>query len=314
MMRPRPPFFFFAAATAAGAALLVARCGRPVPAWALGAGTAAAALLAGHELLGRPVPLLRWSVLRMLLGARGLLRDWQVGDGREEAAVRYVLAHARPGAIDDAIRAIDEYAYRHKFLINVGDEKAVILEQAVRRVAPRRVLELGAYIGYSALRIARSLPAGGHLYSVELNPANAELARRVVAHAGAADRVTFLVGSLDDQGATLARLEREHGFQPGGLDLVFVDHAKDQYLPDLQRILAAGWLREGSVVLADNMGFPGSPPYRRYMKDEEGKGWRTRRHRAHVEYQSVIPDLVYESTLLRAPGARDDAPAGRSRM
>jgi len=121
--------------------------------------------------------LLRWSVIRMVLGGRHLMREWQVGDGREEDAGRFVLSHATPGDIDAAIRAIDEYAYGRKFLINVGDEKGAILDAAVTRAAPRRALELGAYIGYSALRIARRLPPGGHLWSIELNAANAAIAR-----------------------------------------------------------------------------------------------------------------------------------------
>jgi len=82
---------------------------------------------------------------------------------------------------------------------------------------------------------------------------------------------------------------------------VFVDHAKDQYLPDLQRILDAGWLHAGSVVVADNMRVPGSPRYRDYMDETEGGRWHTEKHRAHVEYLSALPDLVFESTLLEAP-------------
>jgi catechol O-methyltransferase len=43
---------------------------------------------------------------------------------------------------------------------------------------------------------------------------------------------------------------------------VFIDHDKDAYLPDLQRIGAEGWLHPGSVVVADNVRFPGAPAYR----------------------------------------------------
>ena len=60
------------------------------------------------EIGGRRVPLLRWSVLRMALGAKNLTRNWQVGDGREEALAAYVVAHARQGDPEDAIRVIDE--------------------------------------------------------------------------------------------------------------------------------------------------------------------------------------------------------------
>ena len=71
-----------------------------------------------------------------------------------------------------------------KFLINVGDKKGLLLDAVVDRVKPKRAIELGAYIGYSALRIARRLPEGGHLFSVEFSADNAALARRVLEHAG----------------------------------------------------------------------------------------------------------------------------------
>jgi catechol O-methyltransferase len=256
-----------------------------------------AGLVGVNMLLGRPVPFLRWSFLRMLVGMKRLLSEWQVGDGREEAAAGYVVAHAPAGSIDAAIAAIDRFAYRHKFLINVGDEKGAILEAAIDRVKPLRVLELGAYVGYSALRMARRLPAVGRVFSVELNPSNAAIARRIIDHAGAADRVTIVVGSIGDGGQTVRTLEEQHGFKPGSLDFAFIDHTKDAYLPDLQRILDAGWLHAGSVVVADNVGFPGAPEYKAYMDAEEGKRWRTRAHKTHVEYQKLIADLVLESTL-----------------
>jgi catechol O-methyltransferase len=238
-----------------------------------------------------------WSVARLFLGGRRLLRDWQVGDGREEAAAQAVLTRAPRGDLDAAIATLDQFASSEKLLINIGDEKGAILDQAVRRAAPRRALELGAYVGYSALRIARALPAGGHLFSLELNPANAQLARQIAAHAGAADRITFIVGSLGDGGRTLASLREAHGFSPASLDFLFIDHAKDQYLPDLLRILDAGWLHPGSVAVADNVRFPGAPAYRRYMEAEEGKRWRTVRHAAHAEYQRWVRDEVFESTM-----------------
>ena len=259
---------------------------------------AVGALVVLNILLGRPVPFLRWSVLRMLFGTKRLLSEWQVGDGREQAAASYVVANAPAGNVDAAIAALDRFAYRHKFLINVGDEKGAILDAAVERVAPRRVLELGAYVGYSALRMARRLPAGGQVFSVELNPSNATIARQVIEHAGAADRITIVVGSIGDGGQTVQTLEETHGFTAGSLDFAFIDHAKDAYLPDLQRILQTGWLHPGSVVVADNVGFPGAPEYRAYMDAEEGKRWHTRAHKTHAEYQKLIADLVLESTLL----------------
>jgi len=247
--------------------------------------------------LGKQLPFLRWSFIRLGLGMKRLTTEWQVGDGREEACAKYVLANARPGDIDDAIRAIDEFAYKKKFLINVGDEKGAIMDRAFDGAKARCAMELGAYVGYSALRIARRLPAGGKLYSIEFNAANADIVRRILAHAGAEDRVTVVHGFLGDNGATINRLKKE--IASGQLDFVFVDHAKDEYLPDLKRLLETGWLRPGTVVVADNVRFPGAPEYRAYMDAEEGRRWRTVAHEAHAEYQTLIKDVVLESTLIR---------------
>jgi catechol O-methyltransferase len=246
----------------------------------------------------RRLPFLRWSVIRMGVSGRRLLREGQVGDGREEALADHVIADARPGDLDDAIRAVDEFAYHQHAMMNVGDEKGAILDRAVQQCAPHRLLELGTYCGYSALRVVRAMPAGAHLWTVEFSAANADVARRIWAHAGVADRVTVVVGSIGDGGGTTAALRDAHGFVEGELDFVFVDHNKDVYLSDLKRLLDVGWLHPGSVVVADNVRFPGAPDYLAYMRSEEGRRWRTIEHPTHVEYQRLVKDLVLESTYL----------------
>lgn len=256
----------------------------------------------------KKLPFLRWSFLRMALTAkRQLLVHWQAGDGREEKLARYVLANARPGDPADAIRAIDRFAYNEAFLINVGDEKGQILDAAVRRARPERILELGTYCGYSALRMVAAAP-DAQITSIEFNPANAQVARRIFAHAGVAARITVVVGTLGDGGTTIQALRETHGFGPGAVDFVFVDHAKDAYLPDLERIEAEGWLHPGSVVVADNVRFPGAPAYRAYLKRNEGRSWRTTEHPTHAEYQTLVKDLVLESVRLAATGPRPPAP------
>ena len=247
------------------------------------------------EIGGRRLPIFRWSFVRMMLGMRRLTKEWQVGDGREEALAQYVTAKAIPGDLDSAIAAVDEFAYGEKFLINVGDEKGALLDAGIQRAQPRRLLELGTYCGYSALRTARVMPEDAHLYSLEFLDANAEIARRIIAHAGVESRVTVIVGTLGDGGKTVAALEGEHGFTPGSLDFVFIDHAKDAYLPDLKLIQERGWLRPGAIVVADNIKMPGAPDYRDYMREHEGSRWRTTEHDTHVEYQSMLKDLVLES-------------------
>ena len=247
--------------------------------------------------LGQRFPLLRWSVIRTGIGIRNFNRTGQIGDGREAAAADYVEAHARRGDIDDALATIDEYAYAKSFLVNIGDEKGTVLDAAVRRADPQLALELGTYCGYGALRIARAAPSA-RIVSVELAEANAAVARRIWAHAGVDERITCVVGTIGDGGRTLDVLRDEYGFDSGSLDFLFIDHNKHAYLTDLLSIVERGWLRRGAIVVADNVGFPGSPKYRGYMRDQQGKGWETTEHRSHMEYQSLIPDLVLESRYL----------------
>jgi catechol O-methyltransferase len=243
------------------------------------------------------LPVLRWSNWRLAMGLHNMPTSGQIGDGREAAAAEYVLRNARPGDADDVIAALDKFAYEKSLLVNVGDEKGMLLDRAVRRADPRLVLELGTYCGYGALRIARAAPFA-RIYSVELAAANAAIARKIWAHAGVDDRISCVVGTIGDGGTTLDALAAEHGFTENALGFLFLDHDKDAYLPDLRSILELGWLRPGAIVVADNVKLPGAPEYRRYMHDREGRDWRTIEHKAHGEYQTMLKDLVLESELL----------------
>src|SRR5262249_14671450 len=170
---------------------------------------------------------------------------------------------------DNVLATIDKFSYDKSILINVGDEKGQLLDAAVRRADPALALELGTYCGYGALRIAGAAP-NAKVYSVELAEANAANARQIWAHAGVADRVTCVVGTIGAGGHTLDALANEHGFASGALDFVFLDHDKDAYLDDLLSILDRGWLHPGSIVVADNVGWPGAPRYRKYMREQQG--------------------------------------------
>ncbi|BBZ32943.1 O-methyltransferase [Mycolicibacterium confluentis] len=243
------------------------------------------------------VPLLRWSFWRMAASQGNIATLGQVGDGREAAVVEYVLANARKGDILSVLDTIDRFAYTESFLINIGDEKGRLLDAAVRRANPKLALELGTYCGYGALRIAAAAPSA-KVYSIEMAPANAVNSRRIWEHAGVGDRITCVVGTLGDGGKTLDALAAEHGFGSGCVDLLFLDHDKNAYLSDLRSIESRGWLHHGTIVVADNVRIPGAPEYRAYMRQQQGRTWRTVEHKTHGEYGSVIPDLVLESEYL----------------
>jgi len=105
----------------------------------------------------------------------------------------------------------------------------------------RSILEIGTLGGYSALWLARALPPGGRLVTLEVDPKHAEVALGNLARAGLADRVEIKVGRAVD---TLPRLQ-------GPFDLIFIDADKAGY-PDYLR-LSLGLSRPGTVIVADNV-------------------------------------------------------------
>jgi caffeoyl-CoA O-methyltransferase len=106
----------------------------------------------------------------------------------------------------------------------------------------KRVVEVGTLAGYSALRLARGLPADGKVWSIEYDARHAEVARKVIAEAGEAQRVEVLTGRGAD---VLPTLERH-----GPFCAVFIDADKESY--DVYGRWAAKHLRPGGLLLGDN--------------------------------------------------------------
>ena len=78
--------------------------------------------------------------------------------------------------------------------IHVGASEGKLLAMLLAMVGAKRVVEIGTLAGYSAIRLAQAVGAGGHVWSVELEEKHAALARQNLATAGVSDRVTVEVG------------------------------------------------------------------------------------------------------------------------
>src|SRR5207245_11189704 len=76
----------------------------------------------------------------------------------------------------------------------VGRAKGRVIRRLIERHRPTRALEIGSLLGYSAILIAGSLPAGGRLVCVEANDVLASLTKANLAEAGLASRVKVVVG------------------------------------------------------------------------------------------------------------------------
>jgi caffeoyl-CoA O-methyltransferase len=126
--------------------------------------------------------------------------------------------------------------------IQVGPSEGKLLELLARMVGATKIVEVGTLVGYSAIHLARALPAGGKLWSVEFEARHAEVARQNLARAGLAERATVLVGAGRDVLPTLV--------SHGPFDVVFVDADKDNY--DFYGTWALANLRPGGLVIGDN--------------------------------------------------------------
>lgn len=76
-------------------------------------------------------------------------------------------------------------------------------------------------------------------------------------------------------------------------DFVFIDHFKQYYLSDLLRLKQNGFLRDGSIVVADNVGYPGVPDYLEFM--EQTSEFQTTHHKSKLEYTKTVDDVVLVS-------------------
>ncbi|EDL77941.1 catechol-O-methyltransferase, isoform CRA_b, partial [Rattus norvegicus] len=166
-----------------------------------------------------------------------------MGDTKEQRILRYVQQNAKPGDPQSVLEAIDTYCTQKEWAMNVGDAKGQIMDAVIREYSPSLVLELGAYCGYSAVRMARLLQPGARLLTMEMNPDYAAITQQMLNFAGLQDKVwpsvaavgtdrtlfqvTILNGASQD---LIPQLKKKYDVDT--LDMVFLDHWKDRYLPD----------------------------------------------------------------------------------
>jgi predicted O-methyltransferase YrrM len=129
--------------------------------------------------------------------------------------------------------------------IQVSPPQGRLLQILARLQGARTVLEFGALGGYSTILLARALPEGGRLISLEANAEYAEVARRSIERAGLADVVELRLGPALE---TLPALEDE-GIGP--FDLVFID--ADKVNTPNYFAWALDHSRPGSLIVADNV-------------------------------------------------------------
>ena len=163
---------------------------------------------------------------------------------RWTAVDRYISDTLIPSdpALDAALAASDVARLP---AIQVTASQGKLLHLLARAIGARSILEIGTLGGYSTLWLARALPAGGRVITLEIDPRHAEVAHANFIRAHVADRVELILGAALD---TLPTLEHE---QRGPFDLIFIDADKANLADYFSWSMRLA--RVGSLIVVDNV-------------------------------------------------------------
>jgi len=157
-----------------------------------------------------------------------------------QAHYDYVVAHTQPQ--DEFLSELRREAKQAGIpSISISAEQASFMQILLKAARAKQVVEVGTLAGYSAITMARALPADGHVTTVEFEPKHADFAEAWVAKSDVAGKVTVKRGAGVDVLPTLP----DHSADAAFLDADKVNYTK--YLVEVLRIV-----RPGGLILVDN--------------------------------------------------------------
>ena len=153
----------------------------------------------------------------------------------------YIEAHTT--APDAVLQELYRHTYLHEMNPRMmsGPVQGKFLQFLCQMLKPQRVLEIGTYTGYAAICIARGLPEGGRLVTIEANREYEDNLRQYFAKAQVAEKIELILGDAKTVVPTLNDT----------FDLVFIDADKVSYPTYYNMVLEK--VRPGGFILADNV-------------------------------------------------------------
>ncbi len=155
---------------------------------------------------------------------------------------RYAVEHSsfRDAVVADVEQAGEDMG--DLAAMQIAGDQAAFMTIVVAAIGARSALEIGTFLGYGAIAIARGLPADGRLVCCELEQKYADRAREHLDKAGLADRVEFRVGPALE---SLRAMEAT-----GQFDFAFIDADKTEYIDYLEETLPR--IRPNGLIMLDN--------------------------------------------------------------
>lgn len=145
--------------------------------------------------------------------------------------------------LDNLYTRLEKYA-EENYIPIIRKESLEVLLDELKKANPKTILEIGTAIGYSGTKILEALPEA-KLYTMEINPVSAEMARETFKEADVYDRVVLWEGDALE----IVR------YLDGKYDFIFLDGPKAHYLEMLPYLIEC--LADGGILFADNVLFHG---------------------------------------------------------
>tara|TARA_Y100000739_G_C20570648_1_gene447588 strand:+ start:409 stop:1038 length:630 start_codon:yes stop_codon:yes gene_type:complete len=194
----------------------------------------------------------------------------------------YVFSNAEKNNPKSILQTIDNFVLESgQFLMNVGPEKGEILRDQLLKSKPNNVIELGTFIGYSAVLISSTIGEKSKLTSIDSDSHSIEIAKELINFAGLDDKVNLMHGSAEE-------IIPELNFNA---DFVFIDHAKKKYLSDLKLLETEEIILKNCTVFADNVGI---------FKDEMAEYFDHVRNSGKYQSQNFSSKLEYRNNIYDA--------------
>ncbi len=133
--------------------------------------------------------------------------------------------------------------------------------------------------------MAAQVPDDTLIISIERDSDSADIAHAIHKHASVGNRIQILVGST---GSVIPQLHRYCSVQ--SFDFIFIDHNGSHYLRDFKLLEELGFIKSGTMIVADNVITPGAPDYMHYLHNNPN--YKTKTYESNIEYSNDIRDAV----------------------
>ena len=206
-----------------------------------------------------------------------------INNSKMNSVLNYVFKNAKQDDPQSVLNTIDSFVSETgTFLMNVGPEKGKLLAETIKDHKPLNTLELGSFLGYSAIIIAMFLPEAGSLVSVDHDKDSVVASKEIVKYAGLENKVHFINSTSDEAINALKK----------SFDFIFIDHEKNRYYSDLLLMENLNLINKGGIVFADNVGI-----FEDKMKDyfshvRDSGVYTSKNIGAHLEYRGNVYDAV----------------------